>query len=557
VNAPQPGRIAQQRPGAAAVQPATVPARREPPPVPAGVNAPQPGRVARQRPGAAAVQPASVPARREPPPVPAGVNAPQPGRTAQQRPGAAAVQPATVPARREPPPVPAGVNAPQPGRTAQQRPGAASAQPAPAAPHCKPSRLPAGAHAPHPGSGTGQRPAVAPARTTAAGAAPRFVETAAQRTLQPAPSCGRAALQPYKILGSDKIYGRMPATRPWFGYPYAVVNDARFIAQEIRGGMNDGDEFLQGPGGMTTFVKKHSMLGLSLRVSDDGNMAIEDSDLTDRQPKTFYATQALLQSSNQTLNNIGAGVELKQGKKTVTILTGWYSTKTLVEVYPRFAKSIRHKYNDLNMIVAPQNCDAIAESVTGIFNIGGRGGEAAMVTANRFLNSGDDYAQIGNTEARTYVDYQSLRPGRLRSLRANRFAAPDIGDAYMIGTLGDPSAYLAGGRVRIKDYASDEDRVLGWAFHFGAVVVRSGSDTITLENYARGDNRKNAPDPRWYFQMYGQQSGQSFHEFHAAKKEYANPITVNVRNPKNQPLPQLPRPGPLWYPAGETVMGIA
>ncbi len=56
------------------------------------------------------------------------------------------------------------------------------------------------------------------------------------------------------------------------------------------------------------------------------------------------------------------------------------------------------------------------------------------------------------------------------------------------------------------------------------VAVR-GNDRIALENYARGDNRKTQPDPRWYFQMYGGKVGQSFHEANLGSS-YANPITM-------------------------------
>ena len=71
--------------------------------------------------------------------------------------------------------------------------------------------------------------------------------------------------------------------------------------------------------------------------------------------------------------------------------------------------------------------------------------------------------------------------------------------------------------------------MLGWPYHFAGVVAVSGTDRITLENYARPDERKEQPDPRWYFQMYGEEKGQSFHEFHEDTKQYANPVTVTVK----------------------------
>jgi hypothetical protein len=79
------------------------------------------------------------------------------------------------------------------------------------------------------------------------------------------------------------------------------------------------------------------------------------------------------------------------------------------------------------------------------------------------------------------------------------------------------------------DFASKSNRVLSWLYHFGGVVAASGTDRVTLENYARGDLRMNNPDPRWYFQMYGESRGQTFHEFYKAKQEYANPLTVTIK----------------------------
>jgi|GEM_PF-1354985 len=534
VNAPQPGHVAQRQPApTSALAAPVVPVRRAPPPVPAGVNAPQPGHALQRRPGPAPAQAAPVaPARRPAPAVPAGVNAPQPGQVTQRRPAPTSAQAApVVPVRRAPPPVPAGVNAPQPGRVAQRRPAPAPAQPAPVASVRRaPPPVPAGVNAPQPGGGNAQRAAVQPAES-------RPVRPAGPASRLGAPS----AAQLYRVLDSSKIYGQMPTTRPWFGYPYVVVNDARFIAQEKQGGMRAVDEFLQSPGGLTAYVKKHSMNGLSVRLSDDNNMAIEDSNLTNRQPKSFYATQELLTSANQALTKVGSGVKLNQGKRTLTVLTGWYTSKTLVEVYPRFLKSKGYNYGQLDQVVGPQNCNEIAEMVTGIRKILPTGDDTHLKAVNRFLNSDDDFADIDNARTQTYVAYLNSRATRLSRLRANRFATPDIGDAYMIRTLGEPSEFLSGGRARIRDYASGTDRILGWAEHFAGVVVRSGNDTLTLENYARGDNRQANPDPRWYFQMYGQNHGQSFHEFHSAKNEYANPVTVSV----GKTVPNLPKLGPL------------
>jgi hypothetical protein len=127
-----------------------------------------------------------------------------------------------------------------------------------------------------------------------------------------------------------------------------------------------------------------------------------------------------------------------------------------------------------------------------------------------------------NAIAKEYVE--SATDKQIKARGANRYATPDVGEAFVIGTVGAPNA-----DHNVHDYKSGVDRGLGWSFHFGGVVARSGKDRITLENYARGDNRGDVrADPRWYFQMYGQTQGQSFHEFHEAKGEYSNPVTVKL-----------------------------
>ena len=122
----------------------------------------------------------------------------------------------------------------------------------------------------------------------------------------------------------------------------------------------------------------------------------------------------------------------------------------------------------------------------------------------------------------------SARPEAVEALGANRFALPSTGEAYMIASIG-----LQNSQRQIHDYRSGEDRALNWEYHFGAVVADSGDDRVTLENYARGDGKGQGGDPRWYFQMYGKKQGQSFHEFHEARRDHANPVTVVVNNEMN------------------------
>ncbi len=333
------------------------------------------------------------------------------------------------------------------------------------------------------------------------------------------------------MLPPAKIYQNAPASRPYFGYPYVVIGGggASFPAQEDLGLGGVGTEFLAAIGGNAANIVNHPG-GLSLRVSDDCEMAIENSDLQGRQPKAFYATAAVVAAGNQKLANVGSGVQLVPGAQTITIWTGWWSQKILSIVTPT--------YNGGAADQLPQNCNAVAAAVTGIDpgRATGLSGKAAEVAARLAPTARGRYKQVYHKNdvaigpyvddiAREYV--QSSGDWNTWWYGANRYAKPDIGEAYVIATIGE-GARLPTGEQRVRDYKSGQDRDLGWAFHFGGVVARSGKDRVTLENFARGDNRMDNPDPRWYFQMYGEATGQTFHEFYEARPEYANPLTVGV-----------------------------
>ncbi|MEA2463428.1 MAG: hypothetical protein QOJ98_1175 [Acidobacteriota bacterium] len=354
---------------------------------------------------------------------------------------------------------------------------------------------------------------------------------------------GAPPIQRYTVVGSARIFADLPAKRPWFSYPYAVLGSARLAAQMPRTGIGGRHRFLTTKDGNNANVHNSDRNGLSIRVSDDGNMAIENTDLRTRQPKVFYATTGVVTASNAALQSVGSKFRLRENGRPLTILTGWYSSKTLNEVTGEYL-------NDLNVAVspnrAPQNCNAMAEQLTGKprgFLQGGAG--TALTVAGRVAPTAMEQYDLAY---RYYNRRMELSPERNRELinrfareyprerredvsdreSANIWARPNVGEAYMIASLGS-GPDLGGGRSTLRDYTSGEDRTVSWPYHYAGVVARSGNDRVTLENYARGDNRMEDADPRWYFQMYGEGSGQTFHEFHDARKEYANAITTTVR----------------------------
>jgi hypothetical protein len=344
-----------------------------------------------------------------------------------------------------------------------------------------------------------------------------------------------SAVQRYCIVSGSQILDKMPTKRAWFSYPYVVVNGAKFPAQK-KGNLPEKHTFLEVQGGNVARVREHSGINLSLRVSDDCNMAIENTDLSQRQPKVFYATDQVIDASNTLLKTGKSLFRLTKGAQALTILPDWYQTKNLYEVTPRYRSGG----------LPPQNCNAMGARVLGMSaellsmtiiplaekNARRVGGISQEEWNALFRNPKIPIEKLNRKTAKKYILHGS--DSETKESGSNQYALPEVGDSYAIVTIGDSQPGDKPGTKIVRDIRSGEDRELGWEYHFGGVVARSGKDRITLENYARGDNRTDSGDPRWYFQMFGEQKNQSFHEFYSGKKDYSNPITIVHENPNRK-----------------------
>ncbi|MGM0577781.1 MAG: DUF4157 domain-containing protein [Myxococcota bacterium] len=102
----------------------------------------------------------------------------------------------------------------------------------------------------------------------------------------------------------------------------------------------------------------------------------------------------------------------------------------------------------------------------------------------------------------------------------NAYADPEIGEAFHIST--------GGGR-----HPEAPEGLMTWNFHWAGVVLKSGSDTVTLENYSVGEY--GAENSSWVYQLYGvgKKKDQSFHEQHkdVHKQHGASPTTMRMGKP--------------------------
>ena len=104
----------------------------------------------------------------------------------------------------------------------------------------------------------------------------------------------------------------------------------------------------------------------------------------------------------------------------------------------------------------------------------------------------------------------------------NRFAAPEVGQGYTMSTGGDAK----------PGYEKNT-----WNFHWAGVIMTSGGDRVTLENYAVGDPSVENTD--WKIQMYGPPS-KAMQTFHDQHKDVHNqhgdaPTTMTVEEKNKQP----------------------
>jgi hypothetical protein len=325
-----------------------------------------------------------------------------------------------------------------------------------------------------------------------------------------------------------------------------------------------------------------------LRVSEDGKMAIEDSDLTNRQPKVFYALSSVISSSNSLLKKVKSKYILYvSDRKALTVNDAAGHPHQLDQIMPREVKksesgimgAFRRKFKGaqyenqgLGMTVEA-TCVAVGEAIMGkkmdfmlpILQKRLPKGDPFLYeyrvarymverhttnekTAKGNMNTGN-LATAMDTIASAYSNLLTTNPGAAAAIAQdigiNEYADPKVGQAFQTITMGDPNANPGGvsdfgadptGNTRVKLTTPDTTRPSGirrdaWGNHVGAVVAKSAGNMVTLENYARSheEGKLGGSDPRYYFQMYGPKTkpAQSWHSaWVGSGTPLINPITM-------------------------------
>ena len=121
--------------------------------------------------------------------------------------------------------------------------------------------------------------------------------------------------------------------------------------------------------------------------------------------------------------------------------------------------------------------------------------------------------KLGGTGDEGFKKYQAMSDAEKerfdKQTGINKYATPGVGQGYTMSTGGSP---VPGNMT--------------WNFHWAGVVMTSGDDRVTLENYSVSDPTVKNAD--WQFEMYGSaaKAGQTFFEQHKATGQHGDAPTA-------------------------------
>ncbi|MGW4983807.1 DUF4157 domain-containing protein [Streptomyces mirabilis] len=261
-------------------------------------------------------------------------------------------------------------------------------------------------------------------------------------------------------------------------------------------------------------AQDHHPSDVNLRISDDGTLAVHD---TEREPKEFYATNAVFQQAGAQLAQAGSDYTLVQGGAQIKTAAG-----TLTKVTPITATAaVQHTAAGFADLLKVQ-CIDVARKVIGSYQMqvvmagGGTApwGSGVGVPLAKHLT---DTVRVGGTTTAVATAAAAARPpGRseqdvardygttlrehpdeadtaAQDMGVNRHARPKVGEGFATLSIGadDKLDYATAAEGQ---ESTDRNHVDVWNYHFAGIVARStsGNGWVTLENYTRNQNAQKA-----------------------------------------------------------------
>lgn len=309
-----------------------------------------------------------------------------------------------------------------------------------------------------------------------------------------------------------------------------------FISQ-LKGGANAASpsSFLQPGGGVN--LDSSNPAGVTVRLSGNGNMAIQDANASQRQPKVFYATQTIVDEANDRLALLGSRFRLDTDPPGAAQRSITNGAATLLRVTPR---NVANGTAGIAMD-APQSCNALFNAFVGNalaaqspqpvfahplnpiahqmieFHIA----RELLAPVPATLDS-SSAVNLANTMRAIAIPYGTAARGAAAGFVAdlqlyglNEYAAPEVGEGFVTCSLiaapagagvalgGMPATYDDHYQLNGAGGPQVVQHARSWGAHYGGVVAKDGADVITLENYARTvEDALVGDDERYYFQMY-------------------------------------------------------
>jgi hypothetical protein len=261
--------------------------------------------------------------------------------------------------------------------------------------------------------------------------------------------------------------------------------------------------------------------GGDLRLSDDTRMAVRQDE--PQGGHNAWATSAVITSANTKLAAAGSVLKLTASGGTLKGKSPKGFEQALNKVEP---ENTATKTKGATMELWA-DCGRAARDVMGAgkgtgggpmvatFRAGGKDMTTAVGGPEAMKDEVMQQLMGAATAADAWSKYFKLSAAERRKIDEkagiNKFAKPGVGQGYTMSSGG-------------ADYPGMAANT--WNFHWAGVVMESGGDRVTLENYATGvPGEKNT---QWDFQMYGSaaKSGQTFFEQHKATKQHGQQPTA-------------------------------
>jgi hypothetical protein len=283
--------------------------------------------------------------------------------------------------------------------------------------------------------------------------------------------------------------------------------------------------------------------GAPLRVADDGNMAVAEESPSNHR---FWAKPTLIGASNTALSAKKSVIKLKAASDT---LNGPAPDGSGKRVLSRVIAENQANHTSGDSMKLWADCGMSSRDVAGA----GQGTGWGSMTAdyqeihrpwytqipilgpllgwifggpraeNKKTSSTDPEEmkkeifneKLGGTGDEGLKKYEAMSADEKdrfdRETKINKYATPGVGQGFTMSSGGADIAPAG---------------QFTWNFHWAGVIMSSGSDRITLENYSVSD--PTVENSEWQFEMYGPAGklGQTFYEQHKASKQHGDAPTA-------------------------------